>query len=141
MRFTQGRLVAVVSFVAVAGTLALPAAGQGATPISGGWSGQVDDTSTPEPYETNIVVKNKLKRGEKGGESFYPLYDCGGDLIFKRLKKRTGEYVFKEELTVGIPNCIDGGKVVLSRVNKKLLYEYSSGDGSATGKLSRLDPT
>jgi len=139
MRFTQGRLVAVATSFAVAGALALPASA--ATPISGGWSGNVDDTSTPDPYETNIVVKNKLKKGEKGGESFYPSYDCGGDLIFKKLKEGTGEYVFKEELTAGIPNCVDGGKVVLSRVNKKLLYEYSTEGASATGKLSRLDPT
>lgn len=130
-----GRTVAL-AVAAVALTIA--ATGQAAS-ISGYWSGDVTDHSTKESYGTEVQVKKKLVKGEKGGETFYPPFACGGDLIFRK-RTDSGSFIFKERLTLGEAECVDGGQVKLTAKGKSLLYRWTKpGSATQTGKLARAE--
>lgn len=135
--FVAGVVAAGALFVAP-GTLA---AATGA-PISGYWNGEVHDTIAGADYETTLLIDEKLKEGKKGGESTYPAYDCQGDLILKKHREGSPKYIFKEQLTEGIENCVDDGKVVLKRDGRRLSYRWTlkGTEGSADGLLKRLHP-
>jgi hypothetical protein len=131
----QGWAVAL-AIAAVA--LAIAATGQAAS-ISGYWSGDVTNQSTKESYGTEVQVKNKLVKGDKGGETFYPPYECGGDLIFRK-RTDSGSFIFKELLTFGEANCVDLGKVKLTPKGQSLLYRWTKPESATqTGKLTRSD--
>lgn len=138
MRSRQGRIVALA-----VGTLALafPATGH-AAPISGPWTGDVHETGekgSEDPYVTDLVIKNTLTKGETGGESSYPAFPCGGDLIFRK-RTRSDSFIFKEKLTSGTGVCEDGGKVKLTPQGSSLRFRWTSTNGvTATGKLKRPD--
>lgn len=119
-------------------TLTIVATGQAAS-ISGQWSGDVTDQSTKESYGTEVQVKKKLVKGDKGGETFYPPYSCGGDLIFRK-RTDSGSFIFKEQLTAGVENCVDRGQVKLTPKGQSLLYRWTKPESATqTGKLTRSD--
>jgi hypothetical protein len=135
----------IVAGVVAAGALIwapAPFAATNGEPITGGWSGDVHDTIAGSDYTVNIGVDEKLKEGKKGGETFYPEFECGGDLILKKHKEGSPKYIFKEQLTVGVESCVDNGKVTLKREGRKLSYRWTikGEDGSADGLLKRLHP-
>ena len=131
----QGWIVAL-TVAAVALTIAAP--GQAAS-ISGYWSGDVTDQSTKKSYGTEVQVKKKLVKGDKGGETFYPPFACGGDLIFRK-RTDSGSFIFKERLTAGVENCVDRGQVKLTEKGNSLLYRWTKPESATqTGKLTRSD--
>jgi len=134
---------AVIAGAVIAGALFVaPVAGSASESIAGAWGGEVHDTVASADYEVNVLIDEKLKEGKKGGESYYPAYDCQGDLVLKKHKDGSPKYIFKEKITEGIENCVDGGKVTLKREGNKVSYRWTMKDteGSADGLLKRLQP-
>lgn len=94
----RGFTLALASLITISGT-ALSAG------LGGSWSGQVtqDDPQLIYPMEMELY-------GEQGSIS-YPTLGCGGNLYFVR---KDGEsYWYREQITVGVGKCIDGGMLMI----------------------------
>lgn len=108
------RAHAQLSFAACVGLLAFSIAAFAQQTIGGRWHGwglQRPPEGLPE-YPVCIALD-----GENGTID-YPSFPCGGSLT--RLSGDQTRAVFRERITYGIGNCVDGGEVTLHLVKDKL---------------------
>ncbi len=103
---------------------------QAVTPISGYWAGDV--TEEEIIYPVRLYIGGNLNR-RPAGKTNYPTWPCKGKLTFKR--KKNGRYFFKEKLTSGRANCVNGGTVRVNRTGQRLRFRWDkAGDDYAAAK-------
>lgn len=95
-------------------------------PFTGVWVGDANYDivrGSGQPFRVAIVITD-------GGASLidYQSYGCGGTLIYQS-EDVPGAAVYREQLTYGQENCIDGGTVTLTVNEKGLAYRYASPNG------------
>ncbi|HJQ55916.1 MAG TPA: hypothetical protein VJ890_03365 [Vineibacter sp.] len=104
--------------------VAVPAPAQ--EPLSGNWSGlglEVSGNSETQIYPIDVRLD-----ASGGGAIDYPDLGCGGSLT--PLRTVGGVREFRETLSYGIDNCVDGGTVGLFPKDDRLIF-YWTGEGTA----------
>ncbi len=93
-------------------------AGSAPSWINGIWAGKGKQFDTGQQWK--IVIKASTSRGVY--EVSYPTLNCGGNMTF--LGMQGSKVYFRETLTYGLENCVDGGKIELTRKGSGLQYRY-----------------
>lgn len=93
-------------------------AGSAPSWINGIWAGKGEQFDTGQKWQ--IVIKASTRQGIY--RVSYPTLNCGGDMTF--LGTQGGKAYFRETLTYGLENCVDGGKIELTRQGSGLKYRY-----------------
>lgn len=112
-----------VSLALAAILLAAPALAQ--PPQSGKWTGlglEVNNDSETQIYPIEVRINQ-----DGDGAIDYPDLACGGRLTTLRTVDGVREY--RETLTYGTDNCVDGGTVSLWQRGDKVMF-YWTGEGT-----------
>ena len=82
----------------------------------------------------------ELMFGQDDLEINYPSLECGG-IWTVETDTKTGEQYYRERLGYGTDNCIDGGRVTLTKTPDGLKYQWSDDEGkiTATATLHRRE--
>ena len=116
--------------------LLIPACATTPQPVShvgleGTWEGSgVQDNNTTWTIKVTIAQSNS--------SIDYPSLNCGGTL--KLIDRQRERMEFRESLTYGLSNCVNGGKTVIVKVGAnqaKYEWYYANGKRGATGTLTR----
>lgn len=91
---------------------------------SGKWSGLGLEVSGDS--ETQIYPIDVRLDADGGGTVDYPELGCGGTLA--PLRVTGGVREFREKLTYGVANCVDGGTVGLWQKGDKLMFFWTGED-------------
>lgn len=116
-----------LGFICGSVALLLGAAPSIAQDLSGEWGGtiyldQAVDAKTGCP--ARMVLEGTL------GSMEYPSQQCGGSLFF--FNKSGNTYLYRENLTYGRENCVDGGIVAVTPHGNSVEWRWY-GDGTLSG--------
>ncbi len=114
MRFAGGLLLLLL----VNGAICAQTKARPTSWLNGTWEGigyQMDDGST-------WTILLKVSRGKYSIE--YPSLQCGGQWHRLRLTNWVGQ--FRETISFGLEDCVNGGRVVIQRLNgRQAAYRFS----------------
>lgn len=105
--------------------------------LNGNWYGYGEEHQDNTLWNVKLTIDsyNEDYRIE------YPDLNCGGRLVF--IREEYGNLIFREKITRGISNCIDGlrAEVKIINSNKVEIYYYDqiTGNLNATGYLDRTN--
>jgi hypothetical protein len=135
------RLVIAVACLSLAAGL-FPPVSQAGTPSnmqastdsvmeSGEWRGMVYQTGPGNVTASYLAV---MALNGISGSMNYPSLQCGGSLVF--LNKAENVYFYRENITYGRENCIDGGMVAVKPYGNSVEWVWTAGDISVRGTLT-----
>jgi hypothetical protein len=101
--------------------------------LNGTWEGTGYQIDTDSTWTMRLSVRGKRYRIE------YPSLKCGGS--WRRLSLNSRSARFREHITFGQEECVNGGQVAVERLNgKQIAYRFShrgATDISASAILNR----
>lgn len=101
--------------------------------LKGTWEGTGYQIDTDETWTMRLKAEGRRFLIE------YPSLNCGGQWRLVSIDSRRAR--FRERITFGLEDCVDGGTVVIERLNaRQIAFRYSyrgSGEVSASAILNR----
>ena len=98
--------------------------------LQGSWTGTVTQEG---PGDERSTYPMKMRLRGNAGTIDYPSLACGGKLTYLGL--RDGMYRYRETLTYGLKECIDGGLVTLTINGRSLSWVWQLDDVQARALL------